>query len=108
MFEAKTVAVLDQQNKVQELVVRAADTHLYVVDSSDVCVTIGEALAAVVMILSHDNSTAAPSVISLKAADMIISDSTAYTAGGDAKAIRCNGVAALDANDVLLIKYIVA
>jgi hypothetical protein len=104
-FQAKTPGVLAQQLKVQ--VVRAADTHLYAVDAGDVLVQVGEELAAVVCCIKHDNS-ATPTISSVAAADLIISDSTAGTAGGDACAIRVNGTAALDANDVLIIKYIVA
>lgn len=106
MFQAKVAAILDQQNTIQELTVRAADTHFYVVSGGDVCVTIGEELSAVVSCQFHDNS--AGTLTSLVAADMIISDSTAFTAAGDAYSIRFNGVAALDADDVLIIKYITA
>lgn len=104
-YQAKDSACLAQQLKVQELVVRAADKNLYVVDTGDVVVIMGEALDNVISCQFHDNSAA--TLTSKVAADLIISDSTAYTAAGDAKACRVNGVAALDANDHLIIKYIV-
>jgi hypothetical protein len=47
-FQAKDPSVLSQQLKVQELVIRAADTHLYTVSGSDVVIDIGEDVAAVV------------------------------------------------------------
>ena len=104
--EAKTPLIRDQQLKVQEVCVRAADTGLYVVDGGDVVIIVGEELSAVVSAQFHDNS--GPALTSVIAANRIISDSTAYTAAGDAKAVRLNGVAALDANDHVILKYIVA
>ena len=103
-YQAKDPQTLGQQLKIQELVVRASDTSLYVVDTGDVVVLIREPVAAVVLCLQHDNS--GPTLATVAMADLIISDSTAYTAGGDASAIRVNGIAALDANDRLVIKYI--
>lgn len=105
MFQAKDSAILGQQLKVQEVTVRASDTQLYVVNAGDVCVMINEEIAAAVLCLHVDDSV--PSVAVIANADLIPSDSTALTAGGDRKALRINGVASLAANDALVIKYIV-
>lgn len=104
-YQAKDVQTLGQQLKIQEVVIRAEDTSMYVVDTGDVVVLIREPVASACLCLQHDNSAGTLATITM--ANLIVSDSTAYTAGGDAGAIRVNGVAALDANDRLLIKYIV-
>lgn len=105
-FNAKDPGVLNQQLKVQQVVIPASATNMYVVDTGDVCVIINEALASVISCQVHDNSAA--TLTSVVAADLIISDSTAFTAAGDMKAVRVNGVAALDANDHIIMQYVVA
>lgn len=102
-FQAKTTAVLNQQLQIQEVMVRAADTNLYVVNAGDVCIIVGEALDSCDSALFHDNSAA--TLTSVVAVNRIISDSTAFTAGGDRKAVRLDGVAALDANDSVIMRY---
>lgn len=104
-FPASESQVLNQQLRVQELVVTSREPQLSVVDSGDVVVLIGEKVARVVCALRIDDSGA--TVAPIVQADLIISDSSAYTAGGDAKAVRLNGVASLDAGDAVILKYIV-
>lgn len=104
-FQAKDSNVLNAQLKVQEVVVQASDNQLYTTDSGDVIVKINEALDKAVVCIRHDDSAATLSTIAQ--ADLIVSDSSAFTAGGDRKALRVNGVATLDANDFLIVKYIV-
>lgn len=104
-FQAKTTAVLNQQLKIQEVVIRAADKNLYVIDTSNVVVIISEPLASVTACYFHDNSAA--TLTSQVAADMTLVDSAAYTAGGDKSAIRLASVPALDANDHIVVRYVV-
>lgn len=103
MRRAQSDKVQNQQLKVQELAVRAADTHLFATDSGDLVVLVGEPVEAAVCCIVVDDSV--PGVVVKAAADLSIVDSEAYTAGGDESAIRI-GTLALAANDVLLIKYI--
>lgn len=99
--------VQNQQLKVQELTVRFADTHLYVVDGADVVVKIGQALEAVVSCAHQDDSAAGGAgYLTIAAAALsIVDQDSPYGAGGDAKAIRVAAVT-LAANDLLHIKYI--
>jgi hypothetical protein len=100
-FQAKDPSVLSQQLKVQELVIRAADTHLYTVSGSDVVIDIGEDVAAVVCAIHLDNSAAATSgetgPIMVPAASLSVSGENITVAS-----------VTLATNDVLIVKYIVA
>lgn len=104
-FPASQSQVLDQQLKVQELVITSQEPQLSVVDGGDVVVLLGEAVKRVVCALRIDDS--AGTVAPIVAANLIVSDSTAFTAGGDRKAVRLDGVASLDASDAVILKYIV-
>lgn len=104
MFQAKNADALSQQNLVQMMVVRASDINLQQVQGGDVIITIGEPLVQVISAQVHDNSV--PSLTSLTAAALIICDSTAFTAGGDRKSVRLDGIASMDANDHVILQYI--
>lgn len=103
MFRAKQDKVLNQQLQVQEVVVRKADTQLYATSGSDIILLLGEPLTAAVSVLFQDDS--AGTVAPIAAANLSIVDSTAYTAGGDLKAIK---VASLTfaTSDVLIVRYV--
>lgn len=103
-YQAKSAPVLSKQLKVQELVISASDSQLAVVNGGDVCVTIGEEVAHVELVLIRNGST----LTALTDAQMIISDSTTFAAGGDKKAIRLDTLAAVPADGCVVIKYIVA
>lgn len=94
-FEAKKPAVRDQQLKIQELVVRAADAHIYTDNSGDAEFEIGEDVASVVACLTFDDS--APTLAAAQAADISVSGSVITVAS-----------LALAANDYVILKYIVA
>ena len=106
-YRGKNERVQGQQLKVQNLCVRFADTHLYVVDGSDVIVLVREPLSAVVSCVHQDDSAAGSAgLISIAASALSIVDKdTPYGAGGDASAIRVAAVT-LAANDLLQIQYI--
>lgn len=106
-FRGKDDKVQGQQLKVQELVVRFADSHLYVVNGADVVVQLNEPLSAIVSCMHQDDSAAGASGLLTIAASAlsIVDQDSPYSAGGDAGAIRIASVT-LAANDVLHIKYI--
>lgn len=105
MFRSQDGKVQDQQLKVQELVVRKADTHLYDEESGDTVVLVNEPVSAVVSCMVLDDS--GPSATLKAAADLSIVDSLGYTPGGDESAIRIDTLA-LAANDVIVLKYILS
>lgn len=96
MRRATSDKVQDQQLKVQELVIRATDTHLFENDGADTIVEIGEDVAAVVACLQLDDS--APGVVMIAAASLSVENDTQ---------IKITG-AQLATNDVFVIKYISA
>lgn len=100
MFSAKSSKVRDQQLKVQELVIRYADLHLYSVSGSDVVVDIEEQVKAVVCCLVFDNSV--PGVVVVPAASLAIGNGVATGSKITVASLT------LAANDVLVIKYITA
>ena len=100
---SKSPRIANQQLKVQELMVhKNQDTGLYVVSGSDVIVFIDEAVSRVKAVQMNDDSAAA--CILVPAASVSIVDSSAYTAGGDMKAIKLASVT-LANNDSLVLKY---
>lgn len=104
MFRGNDDKTLQQRLQVQELVVRIADTQLYVVDSSDVIVKVGDALQSIVQVLFQDNSAGTLTPVAAASLSIVDKDSP-YSAGGDEKAIRVASVT-LAANDLLVVKYI--
>ena len=93
-YQSKDSAILDQQLKVQELVIRFADVGLYsqagavtTVDLKEVC--------TIVSVVNHDNS-ALVTVLNAAASNVVTGTSVAITL-----------LAAFAASDVLVIKYIV-
>lgn len=106
-FQSKSPRVLSQQLKVQELVIKQAeDLNLYVVDSSDIIVFLDEPVASVKCVMFVDNS--ASSTLAIPAASISIVDSSSpYSAGGDRQAVRLASLT-LAANDVLILKYVLA
>lgn len=103
MYRAKSDKVQGQQLKVQELVVRAADTQLFDANGGAAVILIGEQVDAIVSVTQHDDSV--PGLVMYAASALSIVDSTAFTAGGDLKGIKATGLA-LAANDVVVVKYI--
>lgn len=94
-FDAKKPAVRDQQLKVQELCVRSTDRAIYDANGGDGRFTIGEEIEAVLLVVQKDDS--ANALVHFAAADI--------TLDGDAFEVAA---LALAANDVAIIKYIVA
>ena len=100
-FQAQDAKILDQQLKVQDLTIRFADKHLYAVSGSDVVVDIGETLSACVLAIQYDNSAAASAgetgPVMIPAASISVSGTSITLAS-----------VTMAANDVLVLKYIVA
>jgi hypothetical protein len=96
-YESKDPLVLAQQLKVQELVVRFADIGLYTVATNVISIDVGETVGAIVSAQFLDNSagTMAPVV----AANRSIVSNTILT---------LDLGAAIAANDVVVVKYIIA
>lgn len=103
-FQAKGNAQLNQQLRVQELVVSAADVSLFNANSGDAVILIQEPVAKVISALFQDDSAA--SIAPVAAASISIVDSVAFTAGGDKGGIKLASTA-LAANDCVIVKYIV-
>ena len=93
-YESKDSKIQKQQLRVQEVVIRFADTGLYTASGSVVTVDLGEA-ASIVSVLNFDNSGPTPIMIAASGS-VVTSTSVAITLG-----------AAFAANDSLVIKYIV-
>lgn len=103
-YESKDVLVRNQELKVKELCVSSQEPGLYVDNGADVSFLINEAVARVLNIMFKDDS--ANTLIQYAASSISIVDSTAFTAGGDLKAIRLAGLPSIDANDLVFIKYV--
>jgi hypothetical protein len=95
--------VLDQQLKIQELVVRFADLQLCTNSGSHSIIQLGESISAIVSVKLVDDSASA--VVVAQASACSIVDSTAYTAGGDNNAIKVANLQ-MAANDSFEVKYI--
>jgi hypothetical protein len=103
MFNAKNPQIFDQQLKVQELVIRKADLHLYSVDSGNSRIEIGEVVLAIVSCLHLDNSGPTCTMVAASALSIITSPATSVAL----TAIQVASIA-LDTSDVFVIKYIAA
>lgn len=103
MFESNSPRVRANQLQVQELCIhKDQDQNLYVVSGSDVIVFIDEAVDIVKSCMVLDNSV--PGMVAVPAASLSVVDSSAYTAGGDRKAIKIASLT-LATNDVITLKY---
>jgi len=104
-FQSKSPRVLSQQLKVQELLLKQTeDQNLYEVDGGDLILFIDEPVFNVKCILLVDNS--ASETLCVPDASISIVDSSAFTAGGDKKAIKLSTFT-FAANDSLILKYII-
>lgn len=95
-YQAKDSQILGQQLKVQELVIRFADVGLYTASGTTVTVDIQETLSSVPLVLFHDNSAGTLATLA----------QSAIAVSGDSVTVTL--AAALAADDVLVIKYIVS
>lgn len=103
-YQAKKVAVLTKQLKVQELVLTAADADVLVTSGADQVVIVGEEVASVALAVKH---LADGTITGVAAASIVLCDSVALTTGGDKKAIKLVGVSAPVAGDAIVVKYVV-
>lgn len=96
-YDSKDSLVLGQQLKIQELTVRFADVGLYTVATNVISIDVNETVGAIVCAQFLDNSagTMAPVVAANRS---IVSD----------QIITLDLGAALAANDVVVVKYIIA
>lgn len=106
MFQAKDALVRNQQLKVQELSLTNKDGSILIDNGADHIVVIGEPVSKVLIARMKDDS--ANAWIEYAQASISIVDSSAYTAGGDLKAIKITGLATVDTDDVVVVKYICA
>ena len=104
MFQPKSSSVFENQLKVQEVCVTNKDSAIAVDDSGDLVLIIGEPIQEVRLAVQKDDS--ANTLVHFDAAAISIVDSSAFTAGGDSKAIKIASCA-LAANDALICKYVV-
>ena len=101
-FESKQVAVRNQELKVKELCVDLTDVSVIQVSGADLIVTVGEVVTKVRFALKVLAAGGADSAVA--ASGVTIVDSSAFTLGGDKKAIKV-AATTLAAGDQLLIKY---
>lgn len=103
MFQSNSPRVMSNQLSVQELSVhKDQDVNLYIVSGADIIVLIDEAVDNIKSCMVFDNSV--PSMVVVPAASLSVVDSTAYTAGGDRKAIKIAALT-LATNDVIRLQY---
>lgn len=105
MFIPKKSEVAELRLKVQELCLTNKDGSVLVDNGSDHIVIIGEPVQEVRLAMQKDDS--ANALVHFAQSSISIVDSTAYTAGGDECAIKITGLAAMDAGDCLIVRYIV-
>ncbi len=104
MFSSNSPRIANQQLKVQDLCVhKDQDTNLYVVSGSDVIIFIDEAVDIVKGCMLIDDS--ASETLAVPAASLSVVDSSAYTAGGDRKAVKLASVT-LATNDMVQLFYV--
>jgi hypothetical protein len=96
-YDSKDSLVLAQQLKVQELVVRFADIGLYTVATNVISIPVGETVGAIVYAQFLDNSAGTMAPV-LAANRSIVSNNV----------ITLDLGAAIAANDVVVVKYIIA
>ena len=103
-FDPKDELVRNQVLKVEELNISGSDEGLFEFNAGDCIVHIGEEL---VQIYSAECKVDSGNTVTLFAqASLIKSDSVSpFISGGDKKAIRVSGLAALAAGDCLTLKY---
>jgi hypothetical protein len=103
MFSSNSPRVANHQLKVQELCIhKDQDSNLFQVDGADVIIFVDEAVNTVKSCMVLDNSV--PGMVAIPAASLSVVDSSAFTAGGDRKAIKI-ATLTLATNDVITIKY---
>lgn len=97
----------EQALKVQELVISNLDPAMYSSASGSTCILVNEPIDKVYLARSKDDS--ANLMVEYAAADISIVDSQSLTsaAPSDRGAIKISGLASLDANDVVIVRYTV-
>lgn len=103
-YLGKSDSVQNSQLKMQDLRVTNKEPGLYVDNGADLTFLIGEQVARIVACKFLDDSAGTEAVKAQSTLSIV--DSTAYTAGGDQKAIRVTGIASLDDGDMLTLVYI--
>ena len=94
-FQSKDAAILGQQNKVQELVVRFADLGVYSASGAVVTIDLGEAVS-IANCAHFDNSV--PGIVHVTVANCAVT--------GNSVAITLAN--ALAANDSIVLRYVVS
>lgn len=103
MYQPKDTATFGQQLKVQTLDVTTLDPQLFTTTNAgaDLVIFIREPVAKVYTATKVSN---AGTLSGVAQSNIVIVDSTAYTAGGDAFAIRLNATT-LSSGDCVTVKY---
>lgn len=102
-FNPKNELVMNQSLKVQEITVSGADQGLYAISGGSTFVYILEPVDKVY--LGRCKVDSSNTFTEFQMASMVICDSALLTAGGNKQAIKLVGLAALNPNDVVIVKY---
>lgn len=92
-----------QSLKVQELAISGSDSDMYVVSGGNTFVNIREPVLQVY--LAQVKVDASNLVTQFTQANISIVDSVLHTAGGNKGAIKLTGLAAVQTNDCIIVKY---
>lgn len=101
----KDSLTMNQALKVQELVIKGSDTGMYSVSGGNTFINVREPVGQVYV--ASCKVDASNLVTQFQQANTLIVDSSAHTLGGDQKAIELVGLAAVAANDCIVVRYVV-
>ena len=102
-FNPKNELVMNQSLKVQEITVSGTDQGLYTISGGSTYVYILEPVDKVYLGRCKVDST--DTFTEFTIANLVICDETLLTAGGNKQCIKFTGLAALNPNDVVIVKY---
>lgn len=102
-FYPKNQNTMDQALKVQELVISGADAGMYSISGGNTFVLVKEPVGKIYLAsVKVDSSN---TVTQFAQSALVICDSALLTAGGNQGAIEITGLAAVAANDVIIVRY---
>jgi hypothetical protein len=93
-----------QSLKVEELDISGSDATLFTIASGNCYVNVLEPVTQVY--LARVKVDSSNTFTEFAQSSIVIVDSVAHTAGGDMGAIQITGLAALNPNDCLIVKYV--
>lgn len=102
-YNPKNEQTMNQALKVQELAISGSDANVFAINSGNCIVYIREPVEKVYLVSVKVDSTNL--VTQFAQASLSIVDSSSLLAGGNQQAIKITGLAALQPNDCLVVRY---